>query len=283
MAILLTNGDSFTYGDELKGSRRGFNPDGSWKPSNHHHLTYTHHLAGLLKPDDGYVNLAANASSNQKIFRTSTTFMQQTSREISHMVIIWSSWGRIEVVSPYECEFDKKAYIEKDKMFNQIIPDHYSGKMSYCLRHWGDKDAEGHKDFESALKGFYDHVYSFATPIIHHLNYMCIMQDLCDLKGIKLIQGMIHPGQWEGIKSCMGNKKMIGNNETKGTIRYSLRYLRPECKLGFGDRLDMTTFTLDRKEQGCDLRPIGHPCEKSHKLFADLLYEKFLEIEKRDG
>lgn len=282
MAILLTNGDSFTFGDELKGSRRGFNPDGSIRKPKHHHLTYTHHLSGLLNTDDGYVNLAANGSSNQKIFRRTTTFLQQTNKEVSHMVVIWSSWGRMEVVSPYSPDNDRIMYIEKENNFNQIIPDHHNSTMRYTLRHWGD-DVEDQLNFEKALTDFYQHVYSFQTPIIHHLNYMCILQDLCDAKGIKLIQGIIHNGLWQNIKSCLLGNKMKDEKQLKSTIRFYISYLRPECKLGFGDRMDMTTFALDRKHEGCEIRRIGHPCEKSHELFAGFLYDKFLEIEKRDG
>jgi hypothetical protein len=282
MAILLTNGDSFTFGDELDGSRLGFAPDGSMIKPNHHHLTYTHHLANLLKPDDGYINLGANASSNQKIFRRTTTFLQQTGREVSHMVIMWSSWGRMEVVSPYDPDSDRVMYIQKENNFNQIIPDHHSGKMAYQLRHWGDNDVD-QQNFGKALQHFYNYVYSFQTPIIHHLNYMCIIQDLCDAKGIKLIQGIIHHGMWENIKSCLTDRKMEKERELKDTIKFYIQYLRPECKLGFGDRMDMTSFAIDRSHEGCEIRPLGHPCEKSHELFAGVLYDKFLEIEKRDG
>jgi len=281
MAILLTNGCSFTYGDELRGSRSGFFPDGTMVPPSHHRLTFTHHLAQKLAPSEGYVNLAANGSSNQKIFRRTTTFLQQTSREVSHIVIIWSSWGRMELVSPHDPRTDKIIHIQKENGFNQIIPDHHSGKLAYQLRHWGDGKETTELQFGSALKDFYEHCYSFPTPIVHHLNYMCIMQDLCDAKGIPLVMGVIHPGMWDNIKSVLTSKRTKDEKELRSTIRFYLGYLRDECKLGLGNKLDMTSVALNT--EGCDLLPFHHPCARTQEVFADILYDRFVEIEKRNG
>ena len=51
-----------------------------------------------------------------------------------------------------------------------------------------------------SAKNWFKHVYNMATPILHHLNYMTIMQDFCDARGIKIVQGIIHPDLWENVK-----------------------------------------------------------------------------------
>ena len=270
MGILLTNGDSFTQGDELPGSRR-FDENGKHMAPIHHHLTYTHKLAKLL--DVEYVNLGANGASNQKILRRGTTFFQKTSKKIDYMVIIWSSWGRLEIVNPDFRPSDEQVWIFQECNMNQLIPDHYAGRLRFMLRPW---DVENPSDEEQAhhqqaCVNWYKYAYTMATPILHHLNYMTIMQDMCDAKGINLIQGVIHHDLWNNVKNVLKKEDVLPFAVKE--IKHYIKYLRPECKLGFGDGRDMVSIAESKPD--CFLYPLGHPCETTHTYYAKMLYDLF--------
>lgn len=279
MGILLTNGDSFTYGDELPGSRRA-DENGKILEGKHHHLTFTHKLAEKLGVD--YVNLAHNGSSNQKIFRRTTTFFQQSSKEVDYLVLTWSSWGRIEVVTDFHPNEDKSMYMLQETNMNQIIPDHYSRALAFGLRHWDIRDdekldwnPEDEKRIVRIACDWVNHVYTMFTPILHHLNYMCIMQDMCDAKGIKLIQGMIHPDLWSNLKRCLMQKDRYPHWAHE--VLFYLEYLRPECRVGLGHYQDMTSMA--RENDDFFIYPKGHPCEGTHSAYADQLYDIFQGLE----
>lgn len=272
MGILVTNGDSFTYGDELPGSRV-INEQGVYNPTHQHH-TFTHKLADHLGTN--YVNLAHNGSSNQKIFRRTTTFLQQTSKKIDYLVIIWSSWGRLEVVGPQYFDQDKKMFIQKECNMNQIIPDHRQSLLKFDLRGWADTE-----EVSNAAIGWYQHVYNFQTAIVHQLNYMTTIQHLCDVLGIKVIQGVIHHGLWTNLLGTLNDAAKVENrgkyNQYVEYVQDRLEYLRPECKLGFGDKRDMTSIAQS-PDNDFFIYPYGHPCQDTHTYYADMLNKIFREM-----
>ena len=270
MGILVANGCSYTYGDELPGSRSI--PLGG---DTHHHHTFTYKLAEKLGVK--YVNLAHNGASNQKIFRTTTTFLQQTSKEIDRMVLTWSSWGRLEVYLPMLTEYEESLFLGHENCMNQIIPNHYSGQLKFVLDRWRDRNEEGAQI--TSAREWYKNVYNPSTAVLHHLNYMCIMQDMCDLKGIKIVQGIIHHGMYDNLMSVIKNavKSEYDCSEFLDTINFYMKYLRPECKIGFGDKQDL--MSICESSDDFVVYPMGHPCENTHTVYADLLYEKFKGLE----
>ena len=269
MGILLSNGCSFTYGDELEGSRQGFFADGTLKPAIHHHRTFTHKLADKLGVK--YINMGQNGSSNQKIFRRTTTFLQTTSKKVDYVVLTWSSWGRVEVFLDKISKYEKSLYLGFENNMNQIIPDHHEGKLKFLLNVWRSKAEFDEKDI--AAKAWFENVYNFQTAIIHHLNYMCIMQQLCDSLGIKIVQGIIHHGMWSNVIATIrhGHKTKYDMQEYVDTISNYLRYLRPECKIGLGDKKDLTSIAEDN--ENCKIHRFKHPCENTHTYYADMLYD----------
>jgi hypothetical protein len=276
MGILLTNGDSFTYGDELPGSRT-YGDDNQPNPfykNTHQHRTYTHKLANHLGVN--YVNLAQNGSSNQKIFRRTTSFLQKTNKEIDYMVIMWSSWGRLEVVSPITYKKDDEMFIQHDCNAVQFIPDHRQSELRFNLNNWPEGE-----DVAQAAIDWYSKVYTMMTPILHHLNYMCTLQQMADLMGIKIIQSIIHHGNWMNVLGCIN--KARNDDRFKPwlvEVERCLKYLRPECKLGFGDRLDMTSIAESPEHDDFFIYPHGHPCEGTHTWYAEMLYNKFKGMEE---
>lgn len=254
MGVLATFGDSFTYGDELEGSRT--------TPPSHEHLTFTYELARQLGVS--YYNFGANGSSNQKIFRKFLNYLHTQTSRTDYIVITWSSWGRLEVCEDFILESDQSINIDRERDMNQIIPSHKSSKFIL------DTKSEEYPERKQAIIDWYDKVYTMQTAILHHLDYMKHAQWLCDTLDINIIQGIIHPGMWSNVLHTM---KMDGYEDYKSHVRSTLEYLRPECKVGLGEYHTMYEIA----ESKYSLYPNGHPDERSHKEYADLLFDIFEE------
>lgn len=264
--MLLTNGDSFTYGDELPGSR----PESGVEPT-HQGLTYTHHLASHLGCN--YVNLAQNGSSNIKIYRRTMDFLQKTSKKVEYAVILWSSWGRLEVCEPTTYGEDERLYIGRETDMNQLIPANKSGSFLFPESY----EFKGHEERNRIYKDWIENLYTMETAIVHSLTYMKNIQFICDLMNIKLIQGIIHPAMWTNILFTFDRAESDENLvDYRKFVSESMNYLRPECKLGLGDRNSITQFCEDN---GHRILGGGHPDHLGHKAYGDFLFgvmkEKF--------
>ena len=250
MGILVSNGCSFVYGDELRGSRE--------IPPSHDGYTFTHLLSSKL--DVKYKNLAGNGASNQKIFRTTTEFLQNTNQKVDYLVIIWSSWGRLELSEPFEIEGNTQINIIQETNMNQIIPSHKSTSFI-----WQDNNTE-RPTRRNIIEAYYNEVYTMQTAITHTLMYMRSIQQLCDSMGIKVVQGIIHQGMYSNLLATM---KMDREDwkDYQSYVAESLAYLRPECKMGLGEYIDLyrlgsTKYTI---------YPGGHPDEDTQLEYAELI------------
>lgn len=250
MGILLTNGDSFTYGDELGGSR---DPDGN---DSHHHHTFTHKLSEIL--DKEYVNLAQNGSSNMKIYRRTLDFLINPTDHVDFVVIMWSNWGRFELCENDRSEADKQIFIPQECNMNQIIPSHKSDSF---LFEWGD---DSNMDRRNALKEYTENVLTMQTQILHGLTFMRHIQYICDMECIPVIQGVIHGDMYNNILASL---KQEGYEEYKQQVIKILRELRDECRMGLGKYTDI--YYLSKNE--FTLKPGGHADENAHTEFARLL------------
>jgi hypothetical protein len=104
---------------------------------------------------------------------------------------------------------------------------------------------------------------------------------MADLMGIKIIQSIIHHGNWMNVLGCIN--KARNDDRFKPwlvEVERCLKYLRPECKLGFGDRLDMTSIAESPEHDDFFIYPHGHPCEGTHTWYAEMLYNKFKGMEE---
>jgi hypothetical protein len=257
MGIIVSNGDSFTYGDELLGSR---NPLG-FEFDTHHQYTYTHILAEMLEKK--YVNLAKNGASNSKIFRTTMNFLQSTSKDIDLLVITWSSWGRFEIANSFQLDGDKKIFIPFEDNMNSIIPSHRSDRFV-----WDTKNTE-QEERAKILEAYVNNVLTMQTQIVHGLSYMRTVQHFCDILGIKVMQGINHRGSHYNMLHTLKNTK--GWENYAEYVQESMQYLRPECKIGLGHYIDI--YSLHEHVEGGETRPMGHVCEKTQKAYAEMLYK----------
>ena len=250
MGIILTNGDSFTYGDELEGSRA---VDGN---DSHHHHTYTYKLSELLEKK--YVNLAQNGSSNMKIYRTTLDFLENSTDDIDLVVVMWSNWGRFELCEANHLESDKKIHIPQESNMNQIIPSHKG--QSFMLE-WGDRIDE--KRFY-ILKSYAEKVLTMQTQILHGLSFMKQLQYICDMQDIPIIQGVIHGDMYLNVLNTL---KSEGFDDYKKQVIHMLNSLRDECKMGLGSYTDIYYLSKNKYT----LKPMGHADEDAHTEYAHLL------------
>lgn len=256
---LVTNGDSFTYGDELPGSR----PEEGKEPT-HSHLTYTRHLSDHLNCK--YVNLAENGSSNMKIYRRTLDFLQKTNKKVDYLVIIWSSWGRLEVCEPFSLPEDEGLYIGRETDMNQLIPSHRSTSFMYRPAQW----VKSYPERSQKVEDWYLNVYTMQTSIVHSLSYMKNIQFICDLMGIKVLQGIIHQGMYHNILMTLEDAEKNDNyHEYRDFVVDALEYLRPECKIGVGEGRAFNKFCID---EGYRILNGGHPDHTGHKAYADYLF-----------
>lgn len=254
MGIIVSNGDSFTYGDELEGSRQ--------EVDNHHHHTYTHKLANKL--DRRYVNLAVNGASNDKIYRRTFDFLMTTSKEIDLLVIMWSNFGRFEICEPFTLEQDRQIFIHSDANMNQIIPDHHSKQMRLRFAGEGERSR--------ILKEYVSEVLTNQTQVFKLLSHMTQMQWVCGKLGIPIIQGVIHDDMY---KIFLNSLKGEGFEDYRETIVSKYRMLLDECKIGLGSYRSIYRVG----EENHTVLPMGHVCENAHTEFADMLYDIILEKE----
>lgn len=265
MGILLANGDSFTYGDELGGSR---NPDGN---DTHHHHTYVHKLSASL--DLKYVNLAVNGSSNMKIYRRTFDFLMKTKKDIDLLVIMWSNFGRFEICEPYQIASDSRVFIHREASMNQIIPSHHSSNFSLPnFDYYEVRDSWLFERYE-ILSDYVKRVLSMQTQILHTLSYMNHIQFLCDKLGIPVIQGVIHGDMYKNILYTLHRDRHEGWDEYKEYIIEKMDTLRPECKIGLNSYQDIYYMG----EGNNDLKPMGHVGENTHTQFAEMLKDIITE------
>lgn len=259
MGILLTNGDSFTYGDELA----GFDND----PPTHEHHTYTYKLASLLGRK--YVNLAHNGSSNDKIYRRTMDYLINGREEIDAVVITWSNFGRFEICENYHMIGDKLVDIPQESNMNQIIMSHKRDRFTFDV---GDTSMPMRK---TILTRYCESVLTMQTQIIKTLMYMNHIQYICDLRGIPIVQGVIHGDMYNNILATLRNE---GWDDYKYKVTEYFNDLREECKIGLGQYIDL--YYLGKTKYS--LKQRGHACEESHTHYAEMIYDILIDKELMD-
>lgn len=254
MGIILYNGDSFTYGDELNGSR---SRDGN---DTHHHHTYAYKLSTKLQKK--YVNLAQNGSSNMKIFRRTIDYIQNHHEDIDMVVITWSSWGRFELCEPFHLDTDKEINIPQECNMNQIIPSH---RLRANMFKWDIGD-NTYPERTEILKQYTENVLTMQTQIIHGLMFMKHIQWLCDTLGIPVVQGVIHKDMYSNWLSTIKSDNFP--DYKKDTIK-TMEHLRDECRIGLGRYIDLFSIAYNMY----NVKPMGHADEDSHTYYANMIYE----------
>lgn len=241
--VLLVNGCSFTYGDELEGHDQ--------TPPTHFPLTFGNLLADKLNTD--CVNLAIRGSSNARIFRTTMQYLMENPPP-EYMVLLWSSWSRLEF------------YRKRVGVIRQVE------KHQYNIGMRGLDDVMLTKEEEDSYDFFYNKIQNIETGIFNGLNQMKYIQWIADMLGIKLLQGVFSYVNHQQIMYVLSK---TGNNSPfyKKKIRDSIGYLRPECRIGLGYYKDFRTVA----EEIDGILEFNHPNAESHKIFSEILFDAMKE------
>lgn len=255
--MLLTAGCSFVWGDELDGF------DNS--PPTHQHLTWTHLLAEKLGID--YVNRGVCGASNDKIFREVTDWLHNhPDKRPTHMVVMWSAFQRAEVVEYMPQERDVKIGRQTDVT-------QFSAMRTECI-YDRRKRAVMHKWYEEA--------YDSRTDVMHTLSMMKTVELLCEGLGIHLIQGFFHKRCWSNIMAILRNENLDVDDDRREAdtssmpdyqrwLKDAIKNLHVNSRIGAGRGKDLYTLAIE----GDDIKPHGHPGEKTQVIFADMLYDRF--------
>jgi hypothetical protein len=246
--MLVTNGCSFVWGDELE----GFDND----PPTHWHSTFTHQLAEKLGVE--YVNLSTCGASNHKIFRDTMKYIRCNPKP-DYMVILWSAWQRFEHCEPKTEEEEKQILkIERWGSMTQASPERTSNINE--------------KDRPAVTEYVVNHK-SIRHDIVVQLDYMVNMQYICEMKGIKLLQGVFHERMKRNLMSTFHPKHHENNWTPWMDVAMSLYdELKLRSKIGLhGSMSDL--YSLAKSQ--FDIKPYGHPDEAAHTEYANLLYHWF--------
>jgi len=269
--MIVFNGCSFTYGDELKGSRH---PDG-FEYDTHAEHTYAHKLAYMLR-GSGYLNLAQNGSSNDKIFRRTMEFLLTTSKPIDLLVVQWSTFGRFELVEPEKHASD--LWCQNEGSVNQV---HFGISVGDAKRRPKYKWAIGEQSKRNdILEKYVEDVFTVETSVFQTLTWMHMIQLYCDKMKFPVIQHHVHPSALDIIMNIIKSDRMP---DLKKNIIKMLTRLPVTSRVGLGkfDCLHNITISKNHGFHDC-----GHPRESAHTDFAKMLYERVipkLEIVGPDG
>lgn len=274
--MIVFNGCSWTYGDELPGSRH---PDGP-EFDTHHHLTYAHHVSNLLG-ESPYINLAQNASSNDKIFRRTMQFLSDLrwKKETPELLVVqWSTLCRFEIVDPIEEEYSLYGvpwFVPKESSANQLIMGLRYGKKEERPKlvkvGWMN-----HRN--PVFSDFMCHQYSVETLVLHTLSQMNVIQDYCDMAGIPLIQHHYSSMNYEYIIKSL-DSRFEELKDYKDTVVKYLKNLRRASRIGLGNT-EVPCFHRIAKQDKYKITDLGHFDEGAHKEFAEVLVRDVFPIIK---
>ena len=245
--MLVTNGCSFVWGDELEG----------YETEQHWHHTFTHKLSEKLEVP--YVNLATCGACNQKIFRDTTDYLRNCKEKPTHLVILWSAWQREEVAENHPEKFDIERNIKRYQCMTQISPARVINLKP---------------ELREVIDNYYDCYDVERTGIIRTLNYMTTMEMICESMGIKLIQGVFHRRMYENMIECLHPKHRNSDNPWTKWMDYiihSLGSLKDTSRIGLGRYVDIYTLAIDNYT----VKPYSHPDEDAHTEYARLLKHIF--------
>ena len=287
MSTLATIGCSFVWGDELVGFQEN--------PPSHFQNTFGSILARKLGME--HENLAMCGNGNAKIFRDLMLYLSDNQPDA--LVIVWSAWKRIELFESKYKNAERDMKIQREQNMSQFSP------VRYQYLNKENMDVAG-------MWGTL--VNNNQTGIIQTLSYMSAIQQLCDARGIKIVQSVFHTAMSNQLLDAF--YRTNDKNDTMEWRRYVhdriKNHLRPECTLGirFIDIMEKTFSNpkLHRRNVGIpdgrtkihtgeavrddndhwtmyelgmenkDIAEFGHPKELTHRLYAESLEKIFKKL-----
>lgn len=235
--MLLVNGCSYTYGDELE------SPETE---------RWAYHLANSMGVE--LKCLAEGGSSNYKIYRDTMKFLQKHhTEEITQLIVMWSAFERVEV-------YDRQYNTNTDIPMVQMSPSRTRSSNEHIKKN------------RDSWESFYTDIFNTQTGIIHTLGYMTDLAWICHRLNIKLLQTWFHPHCVRVIDKFINSRPRTETDKKFiEHIRGDLEFLPDKSKIGYLDNnLTFDDFTIVNK---LDLCPDGHPGPEAHREFSKYIGE----------
>lgn len=246
--MILLNGCSFTYGDELS------------DPDNQRWGT---HLGKLLDKD--IHNLSAPGASNSRIYRTTMSFLAENDlTELEGMIVMWSAFERVEMISLHnEHNYDKNSNLINGQ-FLQMSPSRVGKDNRSIVRNF------------KAWETFYGEIYTRETGVVQTVNYMVWLKWLCDQLKITCLQGWFHEGNRQMVQKLFHTNRLITlgpklDRIAKPTLR-KLKNLPDHCMVGAKENNGLTFHEFTKMNKFETLRR-GHPGIEAHNAYAQYMYD----------
>jgi hypothetical protein len=246
--MILLNGCSFTYGDELQ------------DPANSRWGT---HLGKLINRD--IHNLSAPGASNSRIFRTTLTFLaEQDLSELEGIIVMWSAFERVEMISLHnEHNYDKDSNLINGQ-FIQMSPSRVGKENRSIVRNY------------QAWETFYGEIYTRETGVVETINYMVWLKWICDQLKITCLQGWFHEGNRQMVQKLFHPSRLQTLGPKLERIakpaKKKLNTLPNHCMVGARENNGLT-FHEFTKMNGYKTLSRGHPDAEAHKAYAQFMYE----------
>ena len=204
---------------------------------------------------------------NDKIFREVTDWLHNHPNEpLTHMVVMWSAFQRAEVVEYMPDERDVKIGRQNDVT-------QFSAMRTECIYDRRKRDV---------MDRWYEEAYDSRTDVMHTLSMMKALELLCEGLGIQLIQGFFHKRCWSNIMAILRNENLHSDDDIRKAdnssmpdyqrwLKDAIKNLHVNSRIGAGRGKDLYTLAIE----GDDIKPHGHPGEKTQVIFADMLYDRF--------
>lgn len=166
--MILINGDSYTAGVPSTNNYPHHSPE-LWPGK----------FQELCKKE--ILNVSEGGSSNYRLFRT--TIEQIYRNELSHVIIGWSHKDRFE-------------FPHKNGNYIKVKP------TSNVKKHHATHKEMGDLDLKYLHYIYYNTMFNEERNIEDLINFVLILQDLCELKNIKLINFQSFYDNFEDIHKC---------------------------------------------------------------------------------
>ena len=260
--MLLVNGCSFTYGEELPG----------WTTGDHFPQTWGGQLGKRLNTE--VVNLSMGGASNDRIFRTTMEYLHNPVKGLpTHMVIMWSDMFRREVAVENISHEDR--HIMHDTGY-------VSPNQEIFVNPHGTQDVQQRIQWEWEHRPKFRRNLDLLFPpqhvLMQQLVFMQTIEMLCEAKGIRLIQDIFHDVARRVIL------RTFEVSEESGGYKKWLPYTK-----GILNRLKYPSrWWIDEENWQYNLRQLAlagsgvyqgrHPKADTYEKYAEILFSKFKEF-----
>jgi len=294
ITLVISGGDSFTFGSELRDTHNELTPSKTcWANLIANKLNAKHCNTGRGARGNSFITRHVIYKVNQALrlgYKPEEIFVQ----------VMWSFWSRSEIAVNFHTQtpFDSPWYYlyphmaedeSKSEWVMNAIKEHSIKKFRFAN---GDTKADRfakslHSEYktrkELGLVDFAKHHYTITdnlNDIYKSLKSVLLLQNFLENRNIKYMYTYVDFTIYEAFLNMEPKNKFVNN--LRDAIKFYGWYTFPGYHKYEWDKETITTpygFTDWTKRHGYEIG-VSHPLEKAHANAADLIYERVKEIIK---